>query len=138
MTDQPQRGTGWKTRLVLTWGFGVILTLIAGLVYFSVNRLDVMHTELLNLDRIMLEKTRTALAMREAIRKRSFSLVLTSTLDDFFDRDQERQKFHQYERDYIMARERLRTLGLPRSDKQGAEPVQPYANPVAPSHGAGL
>lgn len=124
MADPSQDGRDRKTRPALISGFGVILALMAGLVYFSVDRLDAMHTELLSLDRVTLEKTRAVQAMREAIRKRSFSLVLVSTLHDFFERDQERLNFNQYERDYILARERLVSLGLSTEERSQFESMQ--------------
>lgn len=126
MADHSRSGLGRKTGPVLISGFGVILALMAGLVYFSVKQLDVMRNELVMLDRIALEKTRMVLAMREAIRKRSFSLVLTSTMDDFFDRDAEQQKFRQYERDYIAARERLTSLGLSGGEQPQFESMQTH------------
>jgi hypothetical protein len=61
---------------------------------------------------ITAEKTKLALTMRDAVRKRSFSLALAQTMGDYFDRDAEEQRFRGYAREFILAHNKLRELGL--------------------------
>lgn len=52
-----------------------------------------------------------AVAMRDAVRKRGFSLAFVQTLDDYFARDAEQQRFHYNALAFTAARERLTALG---------------------------
>lgn len=51
------------------------------------------------------EKTRLVYQMREAIRKRSYTLARAPTFSDYFARDQEQQNYFGYAREYIIARD---------------------------------
>lgn len=110
--------------LPLLTGFGVMLALMAALLLFSLDRLKAMHQDMITLEKVANEKVRAVSVMREAIRKRSYSLVLTPTLPDYFDRDDERGRFNSYQREYIIARETLLKLGLTKAEKGHLDAVQ--------------
>ncbi len=100
-----------KTPLVLVAGFGAVIALMLALLYMVLSHAEAMRKTgqaLLHIE----EKTELAFTMREAMRKRSFSLALTQAMDDFFDRDAERQRFNFYARDFVVAREKLISLGI--------------------------
>lgn len=92
-------------------GIGGIIALMFALLYMSWIH-DVGSRESHRLLQTLNEKTEQAFIMREAIRKRSFSLSLILTMDDFFDRDEERERFEGYAREFTMAQEKLLSLGI--------------------------
>jgi len=58
------------------------------------------------------EKIIQTYRLRDAIRRRTFSLSLTPTLEDFFDRDAERLRFQTHANNFVIARNTLIDLGL--------------------------
>lgn len=92
-------------------GIGTIIALMFALLYLALShgsqlrgiqgKLQIIH-----------EKTELAFTMREAIRKRSFSLSSIVMMDDFFERDAEQQRFNEYAREFLLARDKLLSLGI--------------------------
>ncbi len=110
-TDRAGMVPRGKTPLVLVVGFGAVIVLMMALLYmvfFHIGTMNKTQRDLLHIK----EKTEFAFIMREAMRKRNFSLVVVQTMDDFFDRDAERQRFNFYARDFVVAREKLISLGV--------------------------
>lgn len=96
----------WK----LAVGIGSIISLMAGLLFLALRSTESMETsqrEIL----LLTEKIDLATAMREAVRKRAFSLAVVQTLDDYFDRDTEYQRFQGFAQEYVDARDKLFALG---------------------------
>lgn len=95
----------------LVVGVGSIIALMFALLYMIY-----VHTETVLVNQRALfdikEKTELAYKMREAIRQRSFSIAMAQTMDDYFDRDAEGRRFQAFASDFIVARERLMTLGI--------------------------
>jgi len=63
-------------------------------------------------DALFREKVRSAFLMREAIRERSFHLTFATTMDDFFDRDEQRGLYNAKAVDFLMARDKLIELHM--------------------------
>lgn len=99
-----------QTGFFLYVAYGVVLVCMAALLYLSFNHLKVSR-DARQIDLEMEEKVRAAFNMRDAIRKRSFILAYVTVLDDFFDRDLQRQLFFEAANDYVTARARLDELG---------------------------
>lgn len=70
------------------------------------------------------QKTSLATAMLDSVRKRSFSLAAVQNMDDYFERDAERQRFSSFARDYVVARDRLLQMKIPASEKVYIEHFQ--------------
>lgn len=101
--------TSRQTNLFLYAAFGVVMTCMAGLLYQSFNHWEVSRAAR-QIDQEQEKKVRTAYEMRDAIRKRSFSLAYVTVLDDFFDRDEQRQISWTAANDFVAARARLEKL----------------------------
>ncbi|MCW8916473.1 MAG: PAS domain S-box protein [Magnetovibrio sp.] len=99
-----------QTDLFLYAAYGVVMTCMAALLYQSFNHWEVSRAAR-QIDLELEEKVRTAFEMRDAIRKRSFSLAYVTILDDFFDRDEQRQASWEAANDFVDARARLEQLG---------------------------
>ncbi len=99
-----------KTWAVLILGFGALFMLMVGL-----GSVGIGHMESMQVSRELVgntyEKSRLAVIMREAIRKRSFSLLLTPTLDSILEREAEQHRFDGYAREFLVAREQLLAIG---------------------------
>lgn len=113
--------TGWRRaaqkKNLIVGGFVSVIFLMALVFYVALQgfqRVESYHRQ----HAVLEQKTRIVYQMREAIQKRSFSLSHLANLSDFFDRDEERQKFNGYARDFIMARTRLLELGNTEEEMQ--------------------
>ncbi len=113
-----------KSKAYIALGFSAILALMVAFGAIVFERMEAINRQAHELETVTNEKTRLVFQLREVIRKRSFSLVLTLTLDDFFDRDGERQIFRQYEREYINTRLKLVALGLEPNERKIFELLQ--------------
>jgi len=92
-------------------GFSAIILLMAAVVSIGHQGFGVIEDHY-NKQRVLEQKTRLVYQMREAVRKRSFSVSRVTSLDDYFDRDDELQRYRDAARDFIAARERLLELGV--------------------------
>ena len=100
-----------KAPISLIVGISVIIILMV--VQFSASYSN--HQGLKRAEESLLRisnKTEHAYIMRELIRKRSFSLARSQTMDDYFDRLDEYDRFNGYGAEFSAARERLLELGL--------------------------
>jgi len=87
-------------------GFGAILACMLGSIYIGFQHLE--HTRnAWQRDALFREKVRSAFLMREAIRERSFHLTFATTMDDFFDRDEQRQLYDAKAVNFLLARDKL-------------------------------
>lgn len=95
-----------KNTKILTAGFVAILAGMAGLVALFIFHISTISTEdRLNAD--LMEKNFAAYKMRDAAEKRLFSLFRIIAIDDYFERDELRQKMLEYAGDFIAARARI-------------------------------
>lgn len=67
---------------------------------------------------ITADKIEHALSMREAVRKRSFSLATVQTMDDYFDRDSEFQHFNDHAHEFVVARDKLFALNASTAEQE--------------------
>jgi len=96
-----------KSKTLLIVGFGAVLALMVALLSVALNRLEAVNSQIAELEQVANEKIKLAYIMRDSVRRRSFSLALVQTMDDYFDRDAEQQRFNGYARDYLAAREKF-------------------------------
>ncbi len=104
-------------------GIGGIIMLMFALLYLALTddtRLRETHRKL----QVLYEKTEQAFVMREAIRKRAFSLAMITRMQDFFERDAELQRFSGYALEFVEARERLIAMGLGPEERSILEDFQ--------------
>ncbi|MEG3619250.1 ATP-binding protein [Magnetovibrio sp. PR-2] len=99
-----------QTGFFLYVAYGVVMACMAALLYQSFNHWEVSQAAR-QTDLELEEKVRTAFDMRDAIRKRSFIFAYITVLDDFFDRDTQRQLSWEAANDFVRARARLEELG---------------------------
>lgn len=92
-------------------GFAIILSSVAVLVALIFEHLNTMD-EVRDYNRVLQIKTTAAHRMAESIRNRNFSLAVTPSYEDFFDRDDEKQRFAGYAREFLKEREKLMASGL--------------------------
>jgi len=92
---------------VLPVGFALILVLVLLVTGYAVNRLNALTVEAERLETITNEKITLTQDMREVQLLRSQSLARVAILDDYFERDEERQEFNALVRKFIQKRERL-------------------------------
>ncbi|MBE9553997.1 MAG: hypothetical protein IMF05_11085 [Proteobacteria bacterium] len=100
-----------NTSLILASGFGAILILMLVLSFVGLSHFSGLHSDL-DAEVRSARKIRMVYVMREAIRKRSFSMMRVRTLEGFFDRDQERANFRAHAGDFIVAREGYMAQGV--------------------------
>lgn len=105
-----------RAKFMLAGGFVALLILMGLLAVMGGTVLSALYADI-EAEARSAEKTRMVYAMRKAVRQRNISILKTQTLDDFFDRDQEQQRFNAYARDFIVARERYIELGLEIEEK---------------------
>ncbi len=105
-----------KSRTLLIIGFGTILVMMAALVGLAVNQLEEVERYERDFGEPSHKKIMLAFIMRDAVQKRSFSISLVLSYNDFFDRDKEQQRFNGYAREYITARDTFLSMSL--NDKE--------------------
>jgi len=108
--------------LVLCVGFGAVIACMLGSLYIGFQYLELTRSAWQR-DTVFREKVRAAFLMREAIRERSLYLAVTTTLDDFFDRDAQRATYNAKAVNFILARDKLLELGVTRPEKNAMEAV---------------
>jgi len=99
------------TTAALSIGFGAILACMLGSIYIGFQHLDQTRGAWQR-DALFREKVRSAFLMREAVRERSFHLTFATTMDDFFDRDQQREFYDAKAVSFLLAREKLVELRM--------------------------
>jgi diguanylate cyclase (GGDEF)-like protein len=105
-------------RLLVTFGFIVVLALMFSLAVISLGQLHSINKSMENLVKVTNNKTAAANDMRDAIRLRSNSLKTMRLTEDIFKRDEEHQRFISHAGKYRIAREKLVNLGM---DEKEAE-----------------
>jgi len=101
----------------LILGLGGILFGIALMVYLNFEHQLHMHDSHQRRHELI-DKTTIVDKMRRLVGKRYASLTLIPLLDDFFDRDEELQRFNAYAREFLLARDALLKTHLSPSEKQ--------------------
>ncbi|MEN8206012.1 MAG: EAL domain-containing protein [Pseudomonadota bacterium] len=109
-------------RMLVTFGFIVVLALMFSLAAISLGQLHSINKSMENLVKVTNNKTAAANAMRDAIRLRSDSLKTMRLTEDIFERDEEHQRFISHAGKYRIAREKLVSLGM--DEKEAAINVQ--------------
>ena len=99
-------------RMLVTFGFIVVLALMFSLAAISLGQLHSINKSMENLVKVTNNKTAAANDMRDAIRLRSDSLKTMQLTEDAFERDEEHQRFISHAGKYRVARERLVSLGM--------------------------
>ncbi len=105
------------TNAILILGFGAILACMLGSIFIGMQHLDTTRDAWLR-DAAFREKVRAAFLMREAVRERSFRLTFAATLDDFFERDEQRNIFNAKAISFLTARDALSKLNLTTAEAQ--------------------
>jgi diguanylate cyclase (GGDEF)-like protein len=111
-------------RLLVTFGFIAILTLMFSLAALSLSQLHVINDSMENIVEVINNKTVAANDMRDAIRLRSDSLKTMRLMEDIIDRDNEHQRFVNHARKYRVARESLVNLGMDEKEAAIHEQLQ--------------
>ncbi len=105
------------TNAILILGFGAIIACMLGTIFIGLQHLDTTRSAWLR-DAAFREKVKAAFLMREAVRERSFRLTYATTLDDFFERDEQRNIFHAKAVAFLTARDTLADLTLTAAEAQ--------------------
>ncbi len=113
-----------KSQTLLVVGFAAILVLMAALVTLAVKQLESVERYQRDVEDVSHKKMMLAFNMRDAVQKRSFSIAIVQSLDDFFERDEEQQRFNGYAREYIAARDELFSLDLNKAEREFLNMVQ--------------
>ena len=100
-----------RTKIFLAGGFVALLVLMGLLAVMGAAVLSALYGDI-GAEAHSAEKVRMVYAMRKAIRQRNSSTQRVQSLDDFSERDEERQRFDNYARDFVTARERYLELGI--------------------------
>lgn len=104
------------TTAALAIGFAAILICMLGSIYIGFQHLDQTRGAWQR-DAMFREKVRTAFLMREAIRERSYRLTFATSMDDFFDRDEQREIYQASAADFLVARDAMVALRMTPSEK---------------------
>ncbi|HEC90111.1 MAG TPA: hypothetical protein ENI55_00440 [Alphaproteobacteria bacterium] len=113
-----------KSRTLLIIGFAAILVLMATLVGLAVKQLGAVERYQRNFEDVSHKKMMLAFIMRDAVQKRSFSIATAQLLDNFFERDEEQQRFNGYAREFIAARDEFFALNLDKAERKLLDTVQ--------------
>ena len=105
-------------RMLVTFGFMAVLTLILSLTAISLNQLYAINDSMGRLVEVTHFKTAAANDMRNALQLRSESLKTMRLKEDLFDRGNEHQRFIRQAAKYRVAEENLVTLGM--NEKESA------------------
>lgn len=108
------------TNSILILGFGAILACMLGSIFIGLQHLETTRDAWLR-DAAFREKVRAAFLMREAVRERSFRLTYATTLDDIFDRDEQRLIFNAQAIAFMTARDTLAELNLTTAESQALD-----------------
>lgn len=92
---------------ILPLGFALILVLMIVVTGYAFNRLNALTAEAERLETVTHEKITLTQDMRELQLLRSQSLARVAIMDDYFERDDERQRFNALVREFIQKRDRL-------------------------------
>ncbi len=111
VTEMPDSRAVFNKANLVNLGFAAIIFLMATVLYVGFQGAETAK-ETDHQQRDLEQKTRLVYQMREAIRKRTFSLSHVTGLDDYFDRDEQLQDFRRAARDFITARNRIADLGI--------------------------
>ena len=119
--------------MLVTFGFLAVLTLMFSLAAISLMQLQSISASMENLVEVTNIKTAAANDMRDAIRLRADSLKVMRLTRDIFERDAEHLRFMGHANKYIVARDKLVSLGLDKNEaainkqlQQLARASQPY------------
>jgi len=99
------------TTAALSIGFCAILACMLGSIFIGFEHLD-QTRQAWQRDALFREKVRAAFLMREAIRERSFQLTLATSMEDYFDRDEQRQIYNAQAVNFLEARNKLVELRM--------------------------
>ncbi|MCC2112258.1 MAG: diguanylate cyclase [Hyphomicrobiales bacterium] len=94
---------------MLALGFAAVIACMLTSMFVFFQQLEIVR-ETRASDAMISQKLQSAFKMREAIRQRSFRLTVAITLDDFFDRDEQRLIANNVAADFVVARQSLEAL----------------------------
>ncbi|CCQ74552.1 GGDEF domain-containing protein [Magnetospira sp. QH-2] len=100
-----------RRNIILVAAFSVVLLCMVGVVLIALGQNATVHKEW-ERGTAYREKVLAAFSMREAVLERSYRLTFTSTLDDFFDRDEQYQLFKGIATKFLAARAVLDKWGM--------------------------
>ena len=99
-------------QILVSLGFAGILGLMFSLVFISLVQLQSGTDSMARVVEDTNKKTAATHEMRDAIRLRTNSLKTMQLTEDFFERDEEHQRFMSYAGKYRLARQQLADLGM--------------------------
>jgi hypothetical protein len=99
-------------QILVSLGFAGILGLMFSLVFISLVQLQSGTDSMARIVEDTNKKTAATHEMRDAIRLRTNSLKTMQLTEDFFERDEEHQRFMSYAGKYRLARQQLADLGM--------------------------
>lgn len=101
-----------NSRFLILAGFGLVLLLMAGLIFVGLTRIMVLHERMEQSNRLYDFKIALVSEMEQAVRERAVSLHRMALLTDAFERDDEISQRSQQAANFIHARDRLVASGL--------------------------
>jgi len=120
------------TTVALSIGFAAILACMLGSIYIGFQHLELTRGAWQR-DAFFREKVRSAFLMREAVRERSFHLTFATTMDDFFDRDEQRQAYDAKAVSFLLARDKLVDYHMTLAEKTAMDALLKRIGELRPS-----
>lgn len=112
-----------STSAYLIAGFGIVLLSMVGLLGLNIQHIFYMQEREVR-EQDLHNKSSVVYQMREAIRNRSVSLIRVATMKDFFDRDDERQRFNLYASDFVIGMEKISSYGLSYEERKALQLIR--------------
>ena len=121
-----------QTTVALSIGFTAILACMLGSIYIGFQHLELTRGAWQR-DAFFREKVRSAFLMREAVRERSFHLTFATSMDDFFDRDEQRQAYDAKAVSFLLARDKLVDFHMTLAEKTAMDALIKRIGELRPS-----
>ena len=112
-----------NTSGILIAGFAVVLLCMAGLLVLNFKHIDNM-SGIERLESRLRAKGDAVHKMRDIVRERSISLIRTLSLEEYFDRDAERQHFHSFANEFVATMETIEGFDLSLEEQAALENVK--------------
>ena len=117
-------GEQLRVRNVIRLGFTAVLGLTFCLGILGLYQLHSFKASMSTIVEVGNEKTALAIKMRDAIRMRALTIQRMLATNDFFQRDQELQKYYEYSGMYRNARELLFSMKMTREERELHQALQ--------------
>jgi len=100
----------------IAYGFGIIVVIVSVLTVIFLNQLNELSRNTKQIVNVNGTKTELIYQLRDAIRLRALSMQLMAATDDYFLRDNEKQRFYSYTARYRM--DRLKLIKMPMNTRE--------------------